>query len=186
MDRYAILNAGIVVNVVLAQVPEAEWVIAPRHVSKGWSFDGSTWAAPLAPIPYPTADDAKQAVKAWIETLLNQITDKYPRHEIDSWGSKNEAARAVVAGNARADQTALVQSEADAVGAALADQAGLIVAKADHFMAIISLTSGMRQQVGVALDAASTPEQFAAIVDGALVAASSQAVQYGLSVKIGL
>ena len=131
---------------------------------------------------YPTADAAKSAVKGWIERLLNQITDKYPRHEIDSWATKNEAARAVKAGSARSDQTGMIQFEADQVGATLADQADAIISKADQFAAIISLTSGMRQQVGAALDAASTPAEYEAVVNAALVTASVAAAQHGLSV----
>jgi hypothetical protein len=131
---------------------------------------------------YETSASAKKAVNGWIDRLLSQITSQYPRHEIDSWSTKGEAARAVVAGTARADQTLLVQSEADIVSATLADQAALIVTKADQFAAIISLTSGLRQKTGTALDAATTPEQFAAIVDAALVEASASAAAHGLTV----
>jgi hypothetical protein len=131
---------------------------------------------------YPTANSAKVAVNGWIDKLLSQITDQYPRHEIDSWSTKGEAARAVVAGTARADQTLLVQSEADMVSANLADQAALIVTKADKFAAIISDTSGLRQKTGTALDEATTPEQLDTIVDAALVEASESAEAHGLTV----
>jgi hypothetical protein len=146
-----------------------------------WSYEWEVTAIPAIEV-YPTAITAKKAVNGWIDRLLSQITGQYPRHEIDSWSTKGEAARAVVAGTARADQTLLVQSEADIVSATLADQAALIVTKADQFAAIISLTSGLRQKTGTALDAATTPEQFAAIVDAALVEASASATAYGLTV----
>jgi len=124
---------------------------------------------------YPTAEAAKQAVKGWIEKLLNQITDRYPRQEIDSWATKNEAARAVMADNARPDQTALIQAEADALGETLLNQATLVIAKADQFSAIISLTSGIRQQVDASLDAASTPAEYGAIISAALTKATVEA-----------
>jgi hypothetical protein len=150
------------------------------------AWAGNGWAVvdslPVAPPAYYRAAEAKTAVNGWIDRLLSQITGQYPRHEIDSWSTKGEAARAVVAGTARTDQTLLVQSEADMVSATLADQAALIVTKADQFAAIISLTSGLRQKTGTALDAATTPEQFAAIVDAALVEASASAAAHGLTV----
>jgi hypothetical protein len=140
------------------------------------------WTISTKPPVYATADEAKAAVKVWIEQLLNQITDKYPRQEIDSWGPKNEAARCVLDGSARVDQSNMIQAEADELGRTSIDQATLIVANADQFTAIIQLTSGLRQQIGIALDAATTTDEYQNIVNSALVTASSKAAQFGLSI----
>ena len=47
--RYAIIQGGIVVNVVLAEpefAAEQGWIAAPDEVSTGWLYDGSTFSPP--------------------------------------------------------------------------------------------------------------------------------------------
>jgi hypothetical protein len=116
----------------------------------------------------------------YIDALTKQITDDYPASEVASWGSKAEAARAVDAGTARADQTAMIQNEADITGRTLAAQATAVIGKAEVFEAIIAKASGLRQAVDIALVAATTSVEREAILQAAMVQAEALAAPFGL------
>jgi len=116
----------------------------------------------------------------FINDLTKQITDQYPAAEVSAWPSKAEAARAVIAGTARADQTTMIQGEADLTGSTLADQSAAIVAKAEIFEAIVSKVSGLRQATDAALVAATTSAEREAVLDGAMTTAKTLANEYGL------
>lgn len=183
-NKYAIVVDGVVQTIAKAEpefAQEQGWIEAPQGVSKGWLFDGSAFSAPSLPPAYPTAQSAKSAILNWINALTTQITDQYPAAEVASWPSKNDAARLVVAGTARADQEKMVQDEADLRGRSLQDQAAHIVAKADAYQGIISATSGLRQKTEAAIDAASTPEEWEAIINAALAQAAPLLAAHGLS-----
>ena len=135
---------------------------------------------PAPPDLYPDTETARAAMLGWINDLTAKITSKYPTAEVASWPSKAEAARAVVAGAARQDQTDMIQAEADLTGASLGDQAAAIVAKAQVYEAIVSKTSGLRQATDAALVAATTSAEREAALDAAMTAAAAMAAEYGL------
>ena len=131
--------------------------------------------------PYPDIASARVAMLGFINDLTKQITDQYPSAEVSAWPSKAEAARAVIAGTARADQTAMIQDEADLTGATLADQAAAIVAKAEVFEAIVAKVSGLRQATDAWLMEATTSAEREAVLDDAQVQAATLAAAYGLA-----
>jgi hypothetical protein len=157
------------------------WVVSEVPPPEGlaqWSNGG--WllldARPSPPDVYPNVETARAAMLGFINTLTSKITDQYPAAEVSAWPSKAEAARAVIADTARADQTAMIQDEADLTGATLADQAAAIVAKAEVFEAIVAKVSGLRQATDAALVAATTSLEREAVLD----AAQAQAATLGL------
>jgi molybdopterin synthase catalytic subunit len=129
---------------------------------------------------YPDLASARAAMLGFINDLTKKITDQYPASEVSAWPSKAEAARAVIAGTARADQTTLIQDEADLVGATLVDQAAAIVAKAEVFEAIVAKVSGLRQVTDASLVAATTSAEREAVLEKAEVLAAALAEAYGL------
>jgi len=159
----------------LPELVDGEYAI---WVGRGWS---KTTTPPKGPQKYPDTETARAAMLGWINDLTAKITDAYPAAEVASWPSKAEAARAVVAGTARQDQTDMIQAEADLTGASLADQAAAIVAKAQVFEAIVSKTSGLRQATDAALVAATTSAEREAALDAAMTAAAAMAAEYGLA-----
>lgn len=76
MNRYAIVTAGIVSNVTLAEAAFAQsqgWHLCGADVGIGWSFDGETFAAPPpAPVPVPSAITMRQARLALLGAGLLQ------------------------------------------------------------------------------------------------------------------
>jgi hypothetical protein len=135
----------------------------------------------IPPDVYPDTQSARAAMLGFIERLTDQVTSQYPKAEVSAWPSKAEAARAVIAEAARADQVALIQDEADIVGATLADQAAAIVAKAVVFEAIVAKVSGLRQATDKALVLATTSAEREAVLDAATVQANDLATAYGLA-----
>ena len=124
--------------------------------------------------------NANAAMVSWIDELTAKVTSQYPKDEVASWGSKSEAARAVNAGTARADQTKNIQQEADLSGRTLAEQALSIIAKADVFEEIISKASGLRQATSASLNDAQTSDECRVILDAALSQATALAKDFGL------
>ena len=141
---------------------------------------GAIVITPPPPDKYPDIQSARVAMVGYVDALTKQITDDYPASEVASWGSKAEAARAVDAGTARADQTAMIQNEADITGRTLALQASAVIAKADLFEAVIAKASGLRQAVDIALVAANTSAERDAILQSAMAQAEVLAAPYGL------
>jgi molybdopterin synthase catalytic subunit len=161
------------------------WVTSDTPPPDGlaqWSNGG--WllldARPSPPDVYPDVETAREAMLGFINDLTKKITDQYPSAEVSAWPSKAEAARAVIAGTARADQTTLIQDEADLVGATLVDQAAAIVAKAEVFEAIVAKVSGLRQVTDASLVAATTSAEREAVLEKAEVLAAALAEAYGL------
>jgi hypothetical protein len=132
--------------------------------------------------PYPDLTSARVAMLGFIDELTKKITDQYPAAEVSAWPSKAEAARAVIAGTARADQTAMIQDEADLTGATLTDQAAAIVAKAEVFEAIVARVSGLRQVTDAWLVEATTSAEREAVLDDAQAQVATLAdAAYGLA-----
>jgi hypothetical protein len=163
------------------------WVTAETPPPDGLAqWNGNGWTVldqrPLPPDVYPDVQSARAAMLGFIERLTDQVTSQYPKAEVAAWPSKAEAARAVIADTARADQVALIQDEADIVGATLADQAAAIVVKAVVFEAIVAKVSGLRQSTDAALVLATTSAEREAVLDAATIQATDMATAYGLIV----
>jgi hypothetical protein len=144
------------------------------------SFLSSLGATLVEEEVYPDLASAREAMLGFINDLTKKITDQYPAAEVSAWPSKAEAARAVIAGTARADQTAMIQDEADLTVATLTDQAAAIVAKAEVFEAIIAKASGLRQVIDAWLVGATTSAEREAVLDYAQVQVAALAAAYGL------
>tara|TARA_R110000851_G_scaffold32845_4_gene87840 strand:- start:2587 stop:3222 length:636 start_codon:yes stop_codon:yes gene_type:complete len=149
----------------------------------GIALEGGSWVVQWAVSDlYPDAQSARAAMLGFIERLTDQVTSQYPKAEVAAWPSKAEAARAVIADTARADQVALIQDEADIAGATVADQVTAIVKKAVVFEAIVAKVSGLRQKTDKALVAATTSAEREAVLDAATIQAADLATAYGLTV----
>ena len=133
------------------------------------------------PEKYPDLKSARVAMVGYINAKTKQITDDYPASEVASWGSKAEAARAVAARSARADQTAMIQNEADITGRTLALQAASILSKAVVFEKIIAKASGLRQVTETALAEATTSAEREAIIDAAIAQAEAILAPFGIT-----
>jgi hypothetical protein len=162
------------------------WATAETPPPEGLAqWNGNGWDVldqrPPPPEVYPDIQSARVAMLGFIERLTDQITNQYPKAEVSAWGSKAEAARAVIADTARADQVALIQDEADIVGTTLADQAEAVVTKAVVFEAIVAKVSGLRQATDTALVAATTSTEREAVLDAATIQATTLASEYGLT-----
>lgn len=76
--RYAIIEAGVVVNAVLSEPDYAAdqgWVELPDSAGIGWLYDGANFTAPPpAPIPVPQAVTMRQARQALLAAgYLSQV-----------------------------------------------------------------------------------------------------------------
>jgi len=142
---------------------------------------GAVVITPPPPDKYPDIQSARVAMVGYIDALTKQITDDYPASEVASWGSKAEAARAVDAGTARADQTAMIQDEADITGRTLAEQATSILGKAVIFEEIIAKASGLRQVTEIALAEATTSDEREVILDAAIAQAEAILAPFGIT-----
>ena len=75
-NRYAIVNDGIVVNVVVADEELAAqngWVECPT-AGPGWLYDGQTFTAPpVPPAPEPAPAPTKEQLLAQLQALQAQI-----------------------------------------------------------------------------------------------------------------
>jgi hypothetical protein len=182
--KYAVIENDTVKNIVVADEQTATsngWINA-TGAKIGDTWDGQNFTSPTPPDLYPDTQSARAAMLGFIERLTDQVTSQYPKAEVSAWPSKAEAARAVIADTARADQVALIQDEADIVRATLADQAAAIVLKAVIFEAIVAKVSGLRQATDTALVAATTSTEREAVLDAATIQATDLATAYGLTV----
>lgn len=88
MSHYAILDGQNVTNVALADDPsfaQAQgWVACPDHVGPGYTYDGTTWAAPapLPPGPHVVAQAAFVSTLSGIDT--SAITDPAAKTAIET------------------------------------------------------------------------------------------------------
>lgn len=51
--RAAVIEDGMVVNVIEVEGEDPGWVLCPDGVNIGWSHDGSNWTPPPEPVPPP-------------------------------------------------------------------------------------------------------------------------------------
>lgn len=126
---------------------------------------------------FADVDAAKRAMVQWINEFLSNVTGPVPEDEKLAWSVKEEAARALLAGTAVDEQTALITSEAKITGEKPSDLAMYIIAKADRYKEVVANVSGLRRATGAALEAELNPENYPAILEAAKNEARSLAAQ---------
>ena len=135
--------------------------------------DDARTAAEAARPRYATADEAKLAMITWINAFEGSVTGQTSDLEPLSWTTKEDAARAVVAGTATPEQVKMIDEEVALVpGDTAATLATAIIKKADLYRKIAPRITGLRRATTAALDAEPDPAKYEAI----LAAAQSQAV----------
>ncbi|MDF1804058.1 hypothetical protein [Thalassovita sp.] len=82
----------------------------------------------------------------WINETTHAITGPVPEDEKLSWVAKEQAARAVLGGDATIEQTDLIAAEAQIGGEDASDLATKIVANADQYRGAISVLTGLRRK----------------------------------------
>ena len=149
-------------------------------------WNGSKWeklaerpALPVAPPKYATASAAKLAVTGWINSLTAQIQDEYPDVVQKGWTEEEAMATAFTAGTQSAQQLAILTADATSKGRTPAEHAARILEKAQAFRSIALQTRNLWLSVDKALDDA-TPDQFEAILQGAIEQAAPLAAAFGL------
>jgi hypothetical protein len=173
-----------------SQVTAAQFKAQNPRVQYGGAFPSSAYLETIGasivtvtvptPDKYPDIRSARLAMKVFIDDFTTKITDEYPDDEIASFGRKAEAARMVDAGTARADQTAMIQNEADITGETLEAHATAIIANASVFETIISRASGLRQATDALLVQATTSDEREAVLEAAAVQAREMAEVFGI------
>ena len=145
-----------------------------------WEIDGGIIEPYAVPPAFATADAAKAAMVAWIDEFTAGVTGAVPKDEKLSWDAKEAAAKAHQAGTADAEQTALLQGEADLTGESLADLSTAIITKATTFRTVVSKVAGLRRAMGTAIDAESDPYNYETILVNGKTQAEAMAAALGL------
>lgn len=185
--RYFVVENNTVTNVVEAGPGFAERVGAipgPDEADIGWSCIDGVFSAPAeeqAPPAFATADEAKDAMRVWIEAFTASITGQVPIDEKLSWDAKESAARAWLAGNPSERETALIMGESSITGESPEVLVGKIVANADVYRLIVASVAGLRRKTSAALDAVSDPYDYAIVLGQAQAQATVMAAQLGIS-----
>lgn len=151
------------------------------HAMDGDFGPVAPYVAPPTSPAYATAAEAKAAMVQWIDGLTSQVMDQYPRAVQARWSIEEAAARAVKAGTADTAQTDLVTSEGAAKGRTPEEHADRIIANADRFRAIADQINKLFLATGKALDEATAPYQYEAILNSATDQAGALAAAYGLT-----
>jgi hypothetical protein len=112
---------------------------------------------------------ARARLVAAIEGFSEKVTGDVPLSEKLSWGTKEMAARAVLAGAGSAEDKALLQGEAKVTGEAVSDLAARIVRNSDTYRGLVAMLTGLRRGAEAAIAAARTPSEADAVADAALV-----------------
>lgn len=151
-------------------------------VATGQAATDANYVAPALD-RYPTREAAQYAMLTWIDSLTAQITAQYPDSETKAWDRMEAAARAYALAGAATDARYLtfIDNMLKA-GETREDLTGSIIANADRFSRIAALVRKTRSATEDALNAVSTPAEWASVIDGALTAASAQAAAEGLVV----
>lgn len=111
---------------------------------------------------------ASEQLNAAIETVASGVTGSVPLTEKLSWGSKEVAARAVVAGDATKPQSAMIEAEARVTGEAVSTLARRVIRNADGYRAIIATLTGLRRHTETALLSATTLAEVDAVFTDAV------------------
>jgi len=102
-------------------------------------------------------DDIKAGAKAQVAVMLdmaaNAITGATPLAERLSWGPKQDAAKACLAGTATSDQIAMLEAEAAVTGENLDDLIVTILDAAAAYHTASGTIAGLRRMIAAELDA---------------------------------
>jgi hypothetical protein len=135
----------------------------------------------IEPLAVPTIAEiraqASAAMLQRIEQFTAQFTAKYPSAEVASWGTQAAEANAVIAGG----KSVIIAAFAATRGVTELEMAHSIVAKSTAYMTIIGKVAGLRDATFDAIEAAETPEQVQAVLDGAMAQAQIMAQAMGLA-----
>jgi hypothetical protein len=123
--------------------------------------------------------EATATLYSAIDDLTVRITGRVPLAEMLSWAPKEDAARAVLAGDTA--QSALLEGEAAVTGEAVIDLATRIVRKADGYRIIIAGLTGLRRKGETAIAAAKSEEEIAMVIAEVVGEANRQARALGLA-----
>lgn len=147
----------------------------------GWAFGWSARDLTAQEIedrhPFQTFEEARVAMLGWINDFLSPFTMDAGAAEPLSWVKKEAAAKAYLAGTATTDQTDMIETEAAVDGETPADLCTAIVAQGGLYTKVIAATTGLRRKTLKALEQASLPSEFTAILDGAKVQANAMMQQ---------
>ncbi|MCG7518845.1 hypothetical protein [Ruegeria sp. Ofav3-42] len=154
-----------------------------EHVVKdlGPLPDEALTEKPVLPL-YPDRSSARLAMVSWIDGFLEKISGRVPQYERASWPAKAEAARAVKAGTARPDQSAMIKGEADVQDKTATEVADKIIARATQFEAIIARATGLRVKLDDRLEAETDPFKWEEILKGGIAEAKALAISLGVQV----
>ncbi|MBI1495407.1 hypothetical protein [Halocynthiibacter styelae] len=117
----------------------------PARPSSNHSWIDGEW---IVVSDYPPHQEQRQIALAEIDRMharyLEEFTGSATVAERDTWKVKEEAARALVAGNATAGQAAMLVSEAQGRGVTEPELAATIIGKAERFLSLVGIAGGIR------------------------------------------
>lgn len=102
--------------------------------------------------------DANRRIDVAHAAFLRSLTGNATSEERDTWKTKEEAARAFIAGNATDGQTALIELEAQGEGTEPAALAQVIVGKAESFQKLIGMAAGLKNKAKAAVKQAAAAD----------------------------
>lgn len=165
----------------LAGLPEGTVTGVPAKPGEDYAYDPvlNDWV--FSPQAKYTLDSAKAMIVAYAEAFENHVSGNVSIGEKLSWTVKEAAAVAHLAGTATADQTAMLQAEANQTGETLTDLSNAILSNATAFRQIAGSIAGLRRATKVALEAESDPVNYTAILQSAQASADTLATSLGLT-----
>jgi len=181
--KYAIIDEGIVTNIVLADDQLAENWIASDAAQIGWTYEGDIFAPPPAPPPaptYATAAEAKAAMTAWINQLTGTVQNTYPQVVQNAWFEEEAMAAAYLSGTEDAAQLATLTADGLAKGRTPAEHAARILDNAQTFRSIAAQMRRLWLATDAALDEVVDPHEYEAVLTAAIAQAAPLAAAYGL------
>lgn len=108
---------------------------------------------------------ALEQVQSRLSLAAHSLTGTVPQAERDSWATKADAARAVLAGTASADQAAMLRAECSITQETPLELATSIVAKATAYAEAAALMSGIRRTATAAITSAMDAGSIEAALD---------------------
>ncbi|MBG6211511.1 hypothetical protein IWQ49_006199 [Labrenzia sp. EL_126] len=177
--KYALIIDGVVDTISFEA--NAGWPEVPADVFPGFTDNGDGTFSPPAPQPKYTLDSAKAMIVAYAEAFETHVSGNVSIGEKLSWTVKEAAAAAHLASTATADQTAMLQAEANQTGESLTDLSNAILSNATAFRQIAGSIAGLRRATKVALEAESDPLNYTAILQNAKTSADALATSLGLT-----
>lgn len=137
---------------------------------------------PVLPI-YPTLALAQAAMLAWINDFAAGVDAGMPEAELRSLPVKAAAARAHEAGEATAEQIAMLQSEADLTGETVDALADEIIVNANAADQVAAKISGLRRALNKQLKEAADAFEYDVILDVGKAQAALLAGGLGISIS---